>query len=276
MKLILDSGSNLRKEEIPENAAVVPLFICTDEKEFKDDENLDVMGMVEYLENAKCPSHSACPGIDDFAGELEGEKNAIIITLAARLSGCYNSAYTAAGLYIEENADSTVYVIDSNAIGPSERLLYEKFLECEKQGLNVDETYDILTDYSYNHLKIGFCLKSLTNLANNGRISPVIAKFTSVVGIQIVGTFTDWGELQPTHKARGEKKACEAMISDMIEAGYKGGKVRIDHCDGLDKALLFKDVLKEKFPGCDVSIGETTGLCSFYAERGGIVFSFEK
>lgn len=276
MKLILDSGSNMKNKEMAGNVAVVPLTICTDEREFKDDENLNVADMVTYLENAKCPSHSACPGIDDFSKELEGEKDAIIVTLAARLSGCYNSAYTAAGLYIEENADCTVYVLDSNAIGPSERLIFEKFKECEEKGLNVDETYDVLSDYSYNHLKIGFCLKSLNNLANNGRINPVIAKFTSVVGIQIVGTFTDWGELQPTHKVRGDRKACEAMLSDMIEEGYKGGKVRIDHCDGCNKALLLRKVIEERYPEADIEIGETTGLCSFYAERGGIVFSFEK
>lgn len=275
MKLILDSGSNVRRMDEIKNFSVVPLYLCTEEKEYKDDENLDVMGMVSELEHYKGTSHSSCPGIGDFEKELKGEKEAIIVSLASKLSGCFNAACTAAGMHMEENADTTVHVLDCNAIGPTERLVAEKFIECEKRKLTIDETFDTLKDYALNHTRIGFCLKSLTNLANNGRISPVIAKFATVVGIRIVGIFSEWGELQPTSKARGEKKALEGILEDMRKGGYLGGKVIIDHCDGEEFAVTLKNRILELFPKADIKIGTTTGLCSFYAERGGIVLSYE-
>ena len=34
-------------------------------------------------------------------------------------------------------------------------------------------------------------------------------------------------------------------------------------------------VLKTEFPDCDASLGNTTALCSFYAEEGGVMIGFE-
>lgn len=276
MKLIMDSASDLWEYSKVKNFQSVPIYIRTDDKEFTDDANLDVLGMIGYLEGIKGRSGSACPGVDAYLGALEGEKDAIIVTLAEELSGSYNAAYTAAGLYTEENENTTVYVINSNGIGPTEKLAADKFAECDEKGMDVDSTYDCVNDYVRNHVNLGFCLKSLKNLANNGRINPVIAKIATVVGIRVVGHFSEWGEIQPTHKARGEKKAIECMYLDMEEAGYKGGRVIIDHCDGLELANSLKDEILRHYPDADILISTTTGLCSFYAERGGLIFSYER
>ncbi len=274
MKLVIDSASNIR-EYSGIDYEIVPLSIRTNEKEYRDDSELDVLNMVSELEKYKGKSGSACPGTGEYMDAVKGEKEAIIVTLASKLSGSFNAAQTAAGLYMEENADTTVYALDSNSIGPVERLIADRFKKNVDEGKSIDETFDDLNAYSKNHLRIGFCLKSLVNLANNGRISPVVAKFANVVGIRIVGVFSEWGELQPTHKARGDKKSLEAMLENMENDGYKGGKMYIDHCDGLSTALSLRERVLEKHPGAEVTIGETTGLCSFYAERGGIVFGYE-
>ena len=56
MKLIIDSGSNLRKLAGREDYAIVPLSIRTEDKEFVDDDNLNIMNMVEELEKTKSRS----------------------------------------------------------------------------------------------------------------------------------------------------------------------------------------------------------------------------
>lgn len=274
MKLVMDSASDIYEVK-GANCEIVPLTIRTEEKEYRDDKSLDVMGMVSELEKYKGASGSACPGTGAYLDALMGEKEVIIVTLASKLSGSFNAAQTAAGLYMEENADTTVYTLDSNSIGPAEHLIADKFKELADKGMGVDDTFDTLSDYAKNHLRIGFCLKSLNNLANNGRISPVVARFTQVIGIKIVGIFSEWGELQPTHKARGDRKAYDGMMENIINDGYKGGRVIIDHCDGMATALALRERIRESFPNANVIIGETTGICSFYAERGGIVFSYE-
>ena len=61
----------------------------------------------------------------------------------------------------------------------------------------------------------------------------------------------------------------------MLEAGYKGGKVRIHHAKNPETAQAVKAALLEKFPAADIEIGTCRGLCSYYAERGGVLTAFE-
>ena len=61
----------------------------------------------------------------------------------------------------------------------------------------------------------------------------------------------------------------------MKEMGYKGGKVIIDHCYNENAALWVKEMLKKEFANADVRIGKTRGLCSLYAELGGLMVGFE-
>ena len=62
---------------------------------------------------------------------------------------------------------------------------------------------------------------------------------------------------------------------EMISRGFNGGKVRITHCLNMESALELKTRLLAKFPAVDISIEPSTGLCSFYAERGSVMVGFE-
>ena len=61
----------------------------------------------------------------------------------------------------------------------------------------------------------------------------------------------------------------------MSEMGYKGGKVRISHCFNAPFAKMISDALKDNYAAKDIQIYNTSGLCSFYAEKGGILIGFE-
>ena len=67
----------------------------------------------------------------------------------------------------------------------------------------------------------------------------------------------------------------EKMFEEMKERGYQGGKVRIDHCLNLGAAEMLKEKILGEFPKSDIVIGENGGLCSFYAERGGLIVGYE-
>ena len=102
-------------------------------------------------------------------------------------------------------------------------------------------------------------------------IEPVIA---GVLGIRIVGMATE-GTLDPLHKCRGEKKALEAIKEEMLKLGYKGGKLRVAHCENIESAKEIINKIKVIYPNCDTKITKCTALCSFYAERGGLLLGFE-
>jgi fused signal recognition particle receptor len=61
----------------------------------------------------------------------------------------------------------------------------------------------------------------------------------------------------------------------MKEMNYNGGKVIIDHCFNETDAIAVKEHILASFPNADVRIAETRGLCSFYAEVGGLLVGVE-
>jgi fatty acid-binding protein DegV len=61
----------------------------------------------------------------------------------------------------------------------------------------------------------------------------------------------------------------------MLGEGYIGGKVRIHHVLNPEAANKLSDTIKKDYPNTDVSLFEAGGLCSFYAERGGLLVGFE-
>lgn len=62
----------------------------------------------------------------------------------------------------------------------------------------------------------------------------------------------------------------------MKAKGYAGGKVIIDHCFNLTAAETLKSALLSEFQDANIRIFETKGLCSFYAEKGGLMIGFER
>ena len=83
------------------------------------------------------------------------------------------------------------------------------------------------------------------------------------------------GVLNPTDKCRGEKKAVSTLFSNMKKAGYNGGKVLIDHCFNNKASEALRELVLAEFPNAKVIIERTTALCSFYAEKGGMIIGYE-
>ena len=119
-------------------------------------------------------------------------------------------------------------------------------------------------------------LESMQNLANNGRVNKIVAKAAGILGIRAVGRASDVGTLEPLEKCRGEKKAISALADYMVSCGYEGGKMRISHCLNLAAAESLRANILAAYPDADVQIRPTGGLCSFYAEKGGMIIGFEK
>jgi fatty acid-binding protein DegV len=119
-------------------------------------------------------------------------------------------------------------------------------------------------------------LKSLKTFANNGRVSPIVAKLVGIAGICIVGKASDEGTLQPMHKSRGEKRSLEVLVESLEAEGFRSGKISIGHCQNASAAEQLKKSILNKFKNAQIEIHKLNGLCSFYAEKGGILVGFEK
>ena len=272
-KIVADSSADLlAMSDIAFSS--VPLKISTAEKEYIDNQDLDLPGMLNDLAKYTGKSGSACPSIGEWKKAFEGAENVFAITITSGLSGSYNSASVAAKQYMDENPGYHVFVVDSLSTGPECAMIAEKLRDLIQQDLEFDDIVKDITDYQ-KQTRLAFSLESIRNLANNGRVNTTIAKIIGILGIRLVGRASEKGELEMTDKTRGSERALGDILKNMIKNGFNGGKVRIHHCENPTAAQSLKEKILEKFPDTNIIVSITRGLCSFYAERGGILVGYE-
>ena len=276
IKIVADSASNLFHLDSSVDYECAPLRIITNKKEYVDTIQLDVQGMVNDMRTYKGKSGTACPGVGDYLAAFEGYDIIYVVTIISTLSGSYNAAMQAKAQYEEEKPGKKVFVVDSYTAGGEQKLHVEKLRELIMEGKDYETVCKEITDYKNNDTSLVFSLESMINLANNGRVPMVVAKIASMVGLRMIGIVSEEGQIHPTDKARGEKKAQETIYAKMKEEGYKGGKLRIDHCFNETTAKAIRDMALAEFPDADIRIAPTGALCSFYAEKGGLMIGFEK
>ncbi len=274
IKIVVDSSSDLLSLSGVDFASA-PLKIVTTEKEYVDDAALNVREMVTSLKNYKGRSSTACPGVGDFLDAFGNAQYVFCLTITATLSGSYNAACLAKRDYEEMYPDRRVFVINTLSAGPEIALQAEKLVDWIKEGLSFEVICDKITAYM-EKTGLLFILESMTNLANNGRVSPVVAKAAGLLGIRAVGKASDQGDLGMLAKCRGENRALASVVNYLKEFGYKGGRLRISHCFNEEAALKLKHLIEAAFPGADIRYYLTRALCSFYAEQGGMLIGYEK
>ena len=274
IKIVADSSANVMELK-DVTFASAPMKIITSDREFVDTAELDVDEMLSYFNTYKGKSKTSCPNASDWL-EAFGDANEVFcVTITSGLSGSYNAACAAKQVYESEHEGRRVFVIDSLSAGPELMLIIEKLEQLISQGTSYE---DICAEIQAYCQKTGllFMLESLKNFAANGRVSPTVAKIAGILGIRIVGKASDNGVLEPLNKCRGEAKALNAIMSHLKEAGLEGGKVRIAHCKNQAAANELKRMIIENMPQADVEIYLCRGLCSYYAELGGMLVGFEK
>lgn len=252
----------------------VPLKVITDEKEFTDTKDLNVSEMTEYLKKYKGTSKSSCPNMEDYKDAYAGCDGFFCVTITRNLSGSYNSATLALEDFAEENPDVRGCVIDTLTAGPEIALLIDKLEALIAEGLDFDTIKEKICEYK-NTTHLLFCLESMTNLANNGRISHATAKMAGLLGIRAIGKASLEGTLEMVSKVRGSDKATAELFDQMKAHGYCGGRVRIHHCQNEAAANALKARIAESYPAAEVIIETTGALCSFYAEHGGFLIGYE-
>lgn len=272
VKFVVDSSCDMRDSEYT-NLITVPLTISTDSHDWLD-EDLDINEMLNELETYKGRSYTACPNVESWMKAFEGADVIYVATLTSGLSGTYNSAMVARDLYLREHSDTKIQVFDTLSTGAEIRLFVEKLMELDSQGYSFEEVCEKAREYK-KKTRLLFSLKSLHNMAQNGRINKAVASAIGVLGISIIGTASSQGTLEPISKSRGDKKVIAKMLEELKKLGYKGGKIRISHVENEILANQIKAAIKELYHGADVLVYRARGLCSYYAERGAILLGCE-
>ena len=272
-RIVVDSAASLYALD-GVDFACVPLKIISDDAEYLDDGRLDAVGMAQTLRTYKGKTSTSCPNVSDWLAAYEGAEEVYAITITGTLSGSYNAAQLAAEEYQQENPGRRVFVLDSLSTGPEQYLLAEHLRDQIAAGHPFDEVCEKMLRY-HRHTHLLFSLESLANLARNGRVKPAVAAVARMLGIRVIGQASEAGELDVICKTRGEHGALERIVLELKEHGYNHGKVRIAHCGNAAAAERLKHMIRAVFEGAQVEVSECGGLCSYYAELGGLLVGYE-
>jgi DegV family protein with EDD domain len=254
---------------------VVPLTISFGGKDYIDDQNLNIREFLNDMNQNQVAGKTTCPSIQAWLNALEGTEKAIIITMTSGMSGTFSSALQAKTMYEEKHPTSQIIVVDSRSAGPELTIVLHRIEKMIQGDIRFVDLEEVIAKFRMRtHLL--FILQSLHNLSLNGRVSPAAAKVAGLLKINLIGTASKEGKLEPLTKARGMKKAMRELLKYMKDDNYHGGEVIIDHCENEKDAEIIKDKILAEYPDAQVTIRPMRGLCSFYAEEGSIMVGFHE
>ena len=274
--IVTDSSCDLfpsQSEDGQVRLSSVSFVISVGKTDFVDDETLDVPAMLEAMEKEPAASHTSCPSPQAWLTEFERADNVIALTISSQLSGSMNSAQIAREMALEEHPEKRIAVLDSRSTGPELVLCVEEIRRQIGAGAEFDTVVSGAVAF-FQKTRVAFALSSFDNLVKNGRMSRFKGFLAKTLHMWGIGVGSEEGTIQVTGKTRGSAGAISKLLELMRENGFAGGRVAISHCQNSALAAMLKRKIQEWWADCEVQILPTRGLCSYYAERGGLIVSY--
>lgn len=273
IRIVSDSSSDML-ELADVDYRTVPLKVMFGSNEYIDEIGTDAEKMVRDLQNYQGPSTTSCPNAHEWSNAFDGADGVFAVTISSGLSASYETAEMAVSSFLEAHPDARAHIFDSHATGPVLRLIIEKLREGILAGKSYNEIQAETMEYQ-KQIRILYSLESLGNLARNGRVNAHVARIAEALNIRMIGHASPLGTVELLHKCRGEQRALRLIVREMAERGCKGGTVHIDHCLNPDAANKLKALMESQFPNIDVHVHECGVLCSYYADKGGLIIGYE-
>lgn len=273
IRIITDSGANLSGDQLAGLPFTsVPLTIQVGDQTFMDDNQLDLARFRAALANFNGKTSSACPSIAAWLTAFADADEVYVVTISAALSGSYAAAKQAAALYLADHPTRRVAVFDSRSAGPAMAMAATQIATQAANGTPFDQ---VVADANKALAKTDLLvyLRSLNNLAKNGRVRPTLARLAGALGIAVIGTASNDGTFELVSKCR-QGHGMKKLVQEMVSQGYSGGPVKIDHVDNPDGATKLANLITKAYPAAQVTIGPCHALSTYYAETGGLMVGF--
>lgn len=274
-KIITDSSCDLNTELLKSDLiTIAPFNLEVDGELFIDTLNLNKVDYLKKVETFKGTPKTSAPSPQYFYEVFKENEEAFAVTISSKLSGAYNSAISAKHMIMDDFSDKKIHIFDTKSASAGTTLIVHKLKELLEKDLDFDTIVSQLNQFIDN-TKTYFYLQNFDNLVKTGRTNAYIASIAKLLNISIIGKACD-GQIELLDKVRGKKKSLQKLAKTIYETecNFSEKVLSISHVESLDIAIELKELVLEKANFKDVIIQETSGLCTNYAARYGIVVSF--
>lgn len=187
--------------------------------------------------------------IDSFEPLLQAGSDILFIGMSSGISGSFQSAQMAMAQLRESYPDREFRLVDTLGASLGEGLLVMRAAEWKRQGLGLSEIAKRLLALRRNMCQI-FMVDDLMFLKKTGRVSGAVALVGTMLQIKPLLKGNEKGQIVTYAKARGRRKAIEALAKHYDELVADAGSqvVGIAHADCEKDADLLATLLMRNHP----------------------------
>ena len=256
------------------NFSLIPFKIIIGDKEYIDDEDLDVDDMLREMTEYKGASRTSCPSPHDWAEVFKTADNVLAITISHNLSGSYNAAVSAREMVLEEYPEKNIFILDTLSCAGALAGAAELADKLIGEGSSFNKVCSAIKEFTENsHIMFG--LASFENLAKAGRVNRVVGYIAGKLNMRVLGKRTVEGTIDFFYKTKGEKNILDKVISTMQTDLFDGSNpVMISNCNNIPAAEQLKERILSIWPKARVRLEKCGGLCSFYAQDKGFIITY--
>lgn len=214
VQIIVDSTADLTPA-LKERVLTVPLTVHFGQEEYIDGVTIDHQTFYKKLvsgDTLPSTSQASPAGFEEKYQQIRSAGNsAVVITVASKVSGTYQSAVIAADGY--EN----IHIVDSGSVAIGSGILTELALQLADAGLDAAQIADRLEEEK-KKLRVVAVVDTLEYLKRGGRISKTVAFAGGLLNVKPLLGITD-GEILILGKARGNKHANNQLVNEIEKSG---------------------------------------------------------
>lgn len=257
--IVLDSTADFPDagDRFP-NWRVVPLYVNFGTESFRDGVDLTAQQFYDRLRTAADLPTTSQPTPADFLAcyeSLVGYERILSLHIAAKLSGTFQSAGTAANML----GDGRVRTIDTETASAAIAMLGMAIQRRLERG-TTDEEVDALVARFQHDNGLLFTVDTLEFLQRGGRIGRAAAFAGTLMHVKPILAIHD-GEIFPQKRVRGNRKAMQEFVDAFTSKtrDEPGLRVGIAHADAPERGAELVKMVRDLRPQAEIEIETMLG-----------------
>jgi DegV family protein with EDD domain len=237
---------------------VVPLYVNFGTESFRDGVDLTAQQFYDRLRTVADLPTTSQPTPADFLAcyeSLAGYERILSLHIAAKLSGTFQSAGTAANML----GDGRVRTIDTETASAAIAMLGMAIQRRLERG-TTDEEVDALVARFQQENGLLFTVDTLEFLQRGGRIGRAAAFAGTLMHVKPILAIRD-GEVVPMKRVRGNQKAMQEFVDAFTSQTHDepGLRVGIAHADAPERGAELVKMVRDLRPQANIEIETMLG-----------------